>query len=374
MRSSRATARKIPAPAGTHTNTTNQFGRPVSRNGLTVFTRQLAVLLHAGMPLLRALEVLAQQEQRPAFRVVIEDLAGGIRSGKTLSDGLRQHPAVFDDLYVNMTRAGEAAGALDGVLGRLATFLEKAESIKGRVKAAMTYPVIVMIVAVLILAALMTFVVPRFELIFRDLLKGAPLPLLTRVVLAASNLVKGHAFIALVLFTVPVMAFLLFRRTPRGAWTCDWLKIHAPPVGDLYLKAGVARFTRTFGTLLASGVPILEALLITRDTSGNLLLAGAIGTVHDRVRQGEGVARPLAATRIFPPMVSSMIQVGEETGALPEMLGRVADIYDEEVDNAVQALTSLIEPLMIVFLAVVVGTMVIALFLPIIGIIQHLGG
>lgn len=283
-----------------------------------------------------------------------------------------QYPKIFDRLYVNMVKAGEAGGVLETVLERLALFMEKTERIKGKIKAAMTYPVIVVLLAVGIVAALMVIVVPKFEQIFSGLLKGQPLPALTRFVMSVSYFVQHNIVMTLIISAAAYALFIAGRKTVMGGRVMDWLLIKSPVLGDLFLKAAIARFTRTFGTLLASGVPILQALLITRDTSGNVHVAGAIERVHDRVKEGDGVAGPLGATAIFPGMVTSMIEVGEETGALPEMLARIADTYDEEVDNAVNSLTSIIEPFMIVFLAFLVGTIVIALFLPIVSIIQHL--
>lgn len=348
------------------------IGRVVTAKGLTLFTRQLATLVKAGMPLLRSLEVLGRQEKNVPFRGVVEDLAETIRSGGNFSDGLRQHPRIFDRLYVNMVKAGEAGGVLDTVLERLARFMEKTERIKGKVKSAMTYPFIVILLAVGIVSALMIFVVPRFEEIFSGLLKGQPLPALTQAVLGFSYFVKDHVVASLGIAVTVWLAFVVFRRTRPGTRALDRLTIRMPVLGGLFLKASIARFTRTFGTLLASGVPILQALTITRDTSGNVHVADAITVVHDRVKEGDTVAGPLASTGIFPGMVTSMIEVGEETGALADMLTRIADTYDDEVDNAVAGLTSIIEPLMIVALALLVGTIVIALFLPIVSIIQHL--
>ncbi len=348
------------------------IGSPVNAKTLTTFTRQLATLVTAGMPLLRALEVLGRQEKSSPFRSIIDTVAETVRTGGSFSDGLMQHPKVFDRLYVNMARAGEAGGVLETVLERVALFREKAERIKGKVKAAMTYPVIVIALAVGIVAALMVFVVPKFEQIFAGMLKGQPLPVLTQAVLGASRLVQDNALICAATLAAAGIAFAALAKTRNGRRTLDWLSIHVPVVGELFLKAAIARFARTFGTLLSSGVPILQALSITRETSGNVHVADAIAVVHERVKEGGGVAGPLAATNVFPPMVASMIEVGEETGALPEMLSRIADVYDDEVDNAVAGLTSLIEPLMIVFLALLVGTIVIALFLPIVSIIQHL--
>jgi type IV pilus assembly protein PilC len=348
------------------------FGRIISTKGLAVFTRQLATLVRAGLPLLRALEVLARQEKSAAFQAVLCSLGETIRSGGSFSDGLRRHPKAFDRLYVNMVRAGEAGGVLALVLDRLASFTEKAGRIRARVLSALTYPAIIIAVAVMIVSALMVFVVPKFQGIFTGVLKGQPMPALTQAVITTSNFTRQHALVVLGVAGAAGVAFTLLRRTRPGARALDWLLLHVPPLGDLFRKVAVARFARTFGTLLASGVPILQTLIITRDTAGNRYVAEAIEVVHDRVKAGDGVARTLETTRVFPAMVTSMIEVGEETGALPEMLGRIADTYEEEVDNAVATLTTLIEPVMIVIMALVVGTIVIALFLPIIKIIQSL--
>jgi len=348
------------------------FGRIINNAALTVFTRQLATLVNAGMPIMRSLETLSRQERNLLFKDVIESLVDNIRSGGNFSDGLLQHPKVFDRLYINMVKAGEAGGVLGTTLDRLSRFMEKSEKIKGKVKAAMTYPVIIVFVAVAIVGALMVFVIPQFEKIFSGMLKGQSMPALTLAVLAVSNFVKNHIIITVGCGAVVYFAFKAWHKTPKGTRAVDWLLLHAPGFGPLFLKSSISRFTRTLGTLLASGVPILQALLITRDTSGNVHVSDALNLVHDRVKEGDNVARPLDATGVFPSMVTSMIEVGEETGALPEMLNRVADTYDDEVDNSVAGLTSIIEPVMIVFMAVVVGTIVIALFLPIVKIIQTL--
>ena len=348
------------------------FGKVINNQGLALFTRQLSTLVNAGMPILRSLETLARQERNLPFKAVLEQVSESIRSGGTFSDGLLQHPKVFDRLYVNMVKAGEAGGVLGTVLDRLAKFMEKAEKIKGKVKAAMTYPVIIMVVAVLIVSALMVFVIPKFEEIFASLLKGASLPPLTQFVLAISNFMKNNIFITIGLGVAGYFGFKAFANTKQGTRIIDYVQINVPAFGPLFLKASVGRFTRTFGTLLSSGVPILQAIIITRDTSGNVHIAEALNSVHDRVKEGEGVGKPLEATGIFPTMVTSMVEVGEETGALPDMLTRIADTYDDEVDNAVTSITSIIEPIMIVFMAVVVGTIVIALFLPLVKIIQTL--
>jgi type IV pilus assembly protein PilC len=348
------------------------FAPRIKSKALSVFTRQVAILLKAGMPILRTLEVLIRQEKNKGFRKVLEDIADVIRSGGNVSEGMGAHPQIFDRLYVNMVKAGEAGGVMPTVFDRLAVFIEKAEKIKGRVKSAMIYPIIIVCVAVTIVAILMVVVVPKFEDIFSGLLKGQPLPALTQYLLNASNFMKSHYLIAFGGLVGAWFAFQAFSRTAFGRKVLDWLVIHSPVVGDLFLKAAIARFTRTFGTLLSSGVPILQALTITRDTSGNVHVANAINVVHDRVKEGDNVAKPLESTHIFPGMVTSMIEVGEETGALPDMLTRIAETYDEEVDTAVDGLTAVIEPIMIVFMAVMVGTIVIALFLPLVSIIENL--
>jgi type IV pilus assembly protein PilC len=348
------------------------MGTGISARERAAFTRQLAVLLRAGMPLVRAVDVLARQEANPRLADVLRQLGQGIRSGTTLSDALAQHPRLFDRLYLNMVRAGEAGGALEVVLDRLARFQEKSLQIRGKVAAALVYPLIVLVVALTILIGLLTIVVPKFQQIFAELLRGAPLPPLTQGVLAVSAAVKTHLPLTGLLLGLVVLLFPVLQRRPLIERWLDQLKLLAPMFGPLVRKAIVARFGRTLGTLLSSGVPILPALLITRDTCGNSRVASAIAQVHDRVKAGASLAQPLGATAVFPPMVASMIEVGEQTGQLPAMLGKVAEIYEEEVDTAVAGLSALIEPLLILFLALVVGTIVIALFLPIVRIVQLL--
>ena len=348
------------------------LGSPINAKGQAVFTRQLATLVKAGMPIMRSLEVLARQEKRAAFKAVIEDCAETIRSGGNFSDGLGNNPKAFDRLYVNMVKAGEAGGVLDTVLERLAVFTEKSVKIRAKIIAAMVYPAIISCVATLIMSVLMVFVVPKFQEVFFTMLKGKPLPWLTGIVVGIADAMRKN--ILMVVITIAGICFLfwLFKRSKIGTKINHWLLLHVPVLGDMFLKAAIARFTRTFGTLLASGVPILQALIITRDTSGNVYIANAINVVHDRVKEGDNVAKPLESTHIFPGMVTSMIEVGEETGALPDMLVRIADNYDEEVDNAVGALTSIIEPVMIVLMAVGVGIIVIAMFLPMVELIKSL--
>ena len=275
-------------------------------------------------------------------------------------------------MFVNMVKAGEAGGVLDTVLDRLAVFIEKAVKIRGKIVAAMVYPAIISFVATMIMGVLLVFVVPKFQDVFATMLKGKPLPWLTGVVVGFANAVRNNIFVVLAVLAVALFLFWLFKKSKFGTKVLHWMILHAPVFGELFLKASIARFTRTFGTLLASGVPILQALTITRDTSGNVHIANAINVVHDRVKEGDNVAKPLESTHIFPGMVTSMIEVGEETGALPDMLTRIADTYDEEVDNAVGAITSVIEPIMIVFMAVGVGVIVVAMFLPMVELMKSL--
>ena len=358
-------AKKAPKP---------MFGTGVSSANVTIFSRQLATLLKAGLPLLRALEVISRQEKNPYFKAILEHISDNVRTGNKFSDGLAQHPKVFDRLYVNMAKAGEAGGVLDVVLDRLATFQEKAMKTTNKVKSAMVYPIVIMFVAVAILIILMVFVVPQFQKIFADMLGNAQMPALTQSIIDISNFLKEKYIAAIIILAVLIFGTRALLKTKMGIAMKDRAALTMPKMGDLVLKSTVARFTRTFGTLLASGVPILEALTITRGTIKNSIISSALERVHDRVRDGEPLAAPLDQQKIFPSMVTSMVEVGEETGQLSEMLNRIADTYDEEVDNSVGAITSVIEPIMIVFLAVVVGTIVIALFLPIIQIIKTLTG
>ncbi|MBT3595960.1 MAG: type II secretion system F family protein [Verrucomicrobia bacterium] len=354
---------------------------------LTTFTRQLATLVDAGLPLLRGLRVLGKQERNPALKGIIEELAVAIEGGSTFSEGLAQHPKTFNKLFINMVKAGEMGGVLEVVLNRLSEFMEKAEKIKGKVIAAMFYPAAVMVVAGLILLLLMVVVVPKFKQIFADMLEGEPLPGFTQFVMGISDTIKDQTIIfpewaggwpvpgPAVWTPIAIIIFLkILAKTKLGSYWLDFGKLKAPVVGPLVSKVSISRFSRTLGTLVSSGVPILQALTIVRETSGNMVVARAVTMVHESVKEGDTITLPLETSKVFPPMVISMIDVGEQTGALPEMLMRIADNYDEEVDNAVAALTSLLEPIMIVFLAVIVGSIVIALFLPLIALIDKLGG
>ncbi len=347
-------------------------GRVKSKT-LTTFTRQLATLVDAGLPLLRGLRVLQKQEKNATLKGIIGELALSIEGGSTFSEGLAQHPKVFNRLYVNMVKAGEMGGVLEVVLNRLSEFMEKAQKIKGKVIAAMFYPVAVMIVAVVILGVLMVYVVPKFQEVFEGMLEGRPLPAFTRLVLGISTAIKDHIIITSGVVAAFVIAFLIIIRTKFGRRILDKVKMKMPVLGPVISKVAISRFTRTLGTLVSSGVPILQALTIVKETAGNVIVAGAVSAVHESVKEGETITAPLEASNVFPPMVISMVDVGEQTGALPEMLLKIADNYDEEVDNAVSAMTSLLEPIMIVFLAVIVGSIVIAMFLPLIDLMTHVG-
>lgn len=360
------------------------FGRVIKPEELTTFTRQLATLLQAGLPLLRALEVMIRQEKNLRFKGVLEQIADQVKSGNTFSDGLAQHPKIFDRLFINMVRAGEAGGVLDTVLSRLASFMEKSLKTKKKVKAAMVYPIVVVGVAVAIVALLMTVVVPKFETIFQDMLKDAALPWPTQLVIDISRgfqkvlFFTDSLFLNIIIDIVILIALIALTkalmRTKPAQVAYNWLSINTPKVGELAKKVNIARITRTFGTLLSSGVPILQSITITKDITSNTYYSDALSRVHDAVRDGESLAAPMERESVFPNMVTSMVDVGEETGELSEMLNRIADNYDEDVDNAVAGITSIIEPVMIVFLAVVVGFIVIALFLPIVEIIRGLTG
>jgi type IV pilus assembly protein PilC len=368
-----AAARAVRAPKVRGKSNITLFQRKtVKPKLLMIFTRQLATLIDSGLPLLRSLTVLSKQERDSVLRNTINKLSDGVQSGGTFSEALAQHPGIFNDLYVNMVKAGELGGVLEVVLNRLAEFQEKATKIRNKVKAAMVYPIIVMIMAVGIMVFLLIFIVPKFEAIFHDMLGDKPLPGITLFVIGVSRTVQNHWLVLLGLLIALIAGYKFTNGSKGGHAALDSVKLRVPLFGDLLRKTAISRFSRTLGTLVTSGVPILQALNITRETAGNMVIAGAISQVHDSVKEGESIVQPLEASGAFPPMVISMIDVGEETGQLPEMLLKVADVYDDEVDNSVAALTSMLEPIMIVFLALIVGTIVIALFMPLISIISGL--
>lgn len=346
----------------------------VKTKQLVTFTRQLSTLVNAGLPLMRAMRVLRNQEKNPTLRDALAEMAESIESGSTFAEALAAHPKIFDRLFVNMVKAGEVGGVLDVVLARLADFQEKAEKIKGKVKSAMTYPIVVLVMAVSILTFLMMVIVPKFADIFSDLMGGKGMPMLTQFVMNASDVMVKRLPIVIGVIVILVILIRLLAKTNFGRYALDKFKLGAPVFGSLISKNSISRFTRTLGTLMSAGVPVLQALNIVKETVGNEVISKAVAVIHDAVKEGENMAPPIAASKVFPPMVVSMVEVGEETGALPDMLNKIADSYDDDVDNAVAALTSIIEPVLIIFLAVVVGTIVIALFLPLVSIIGGLSG
>lgn len=348
------------------------FGKVIKQQDLTIFTRQTAILIQAGLPLLRSLEVMIRQEKNIRFKAVLEQIAEYVKSGGTFSDALSQHPKIFEKLFINMVRAGEAGGVLDVVLSRLAGFMEKAQRTKKKVKSAMVYPIVVVSVAIAIVVLLMIVVVPKFQSIFEDMLSGAALPGPTQLVINISNFISGNFVVTLTGLIVFFVGGKYLLKTEIGSKIYNWFALNIPKLGDLVRKVNIARITRTFGTLLSSGVPILQSITITKDITGNIFYSNALNRVHNSVRDGESLSAPMERESVFPSMVTSMVDVGEETGELSEMLNRIADNYDEDVDNAVAAITSIIEPVMIVFLALVVGFIVIALFLPIVEIIKQI--
>jgi type IV pilus assembly protein PilC len=333
---------------------------------LAIFTRQLTTLVEAGMPLLRSLRTLEEQEESQALKRVIGELALAIESGSSFGEAVAMHPRVFNRLYVNMVKAGEISGALEVTLRRLAEFMEKAQKIKGKVKAAMFYPTAVLVVAAGILTLLMGYVLPRFQAVFEGLFEGRPLPAFTRFVMRLSEVFQHRFLLVGAAVAALGVVLALAVRTSWGRWTFDRLKLALPVFGPVFRKLAISRFSRTLGTLVSNGVPILQALNIVKETVGNVIVGKVVSIVHERVKEGDPIAPTLKASGVFPAMVAGMVDVGEQTGALPEMLMKIADNYDDEVDNAVSAMTSLLEPIMIVFLAVVIGSIVIAVFLPLV--------
>ncbi len=341
---------------------------------LTQFTRQLATLVNAGLPLMRGIEVLKRQQKDPQMVEALTGIGETISSGGTFSEALTAYPKIFDNLYVNMVKAGEAGGVLEVVLARLAEFAEKSDKIKNKVKGAMIYPIVVLVAAIGITAFLLVAVIPKFKQVFNDMLGGAALPGITQAVIDLSEWVQHNGLTIAIIVAAFIIIKKLIGKTEKGAYFYDVLSLRMPVTGTLVQRTAVSRVTRTMGTLLASGVPILQTLVIVRDTTGNRVISKAIQNIHDAVKQGEGMTQPLSQCWVFPPMVTSMVEVGEETGALADMLTRIANTYDDEVDNAVAGMTAAIEPALIIVLAFVVGTIVIAMFLPMIKIISSVSG
>ena len=350
------------------------LGSRVKKREVTQFTRQLATMLQSGVPLVRALEILERQQKQAIFRSIINELAQSVRAGNPLSDGLALYPDVFNNLYYHMVTAGEASGQVDGVLSQLATFMEKSQKTQGKIIAALMYPAVVMILAFFILGGLMVFVVPRFEAIYEDFLRGASMPKLTEVVIYLSRFVQSNIVLLLLLLLLALVAVKLMSNSEKGRFIMDSIKLRLPVFGELIRINCLTRFARTLGTLLGSAVPLLNSLNITSSVVGNKVFQRELQITYLRVRDGEPISKPLNQGKQFPDMLCGMIEVGEETGKVPEMLQRVADSYEDDLDTLVASLTSALEPIMIVCMAVVVGTIVIALFLPLIGIFQNLAG
>lgn len=352
------------------THAPKRTGRVRART-VTLFTRQLATLLESGLPLLRGLRLLHEQETDRQFKPVLEQIGQAIEGGSSFSEALAQYPKIFNRLYLNMVKAGELAGALETSLKRLADFMEKGARIRGKVKAAMFYPAAVITVATGVMALMLLVIVPRFKEVFAGLANGRPLPAFTRFVLGISDVVKNNFLVTVAICAGAYALFLIAIHTRPGRRLFDHFKLQMPVFGPVFRKLAIARLTRTLGTLITSGVPILQALAIIKEATGNVVVGHLVGKVRENVEQGESIVGPMRESRIFPAMVVGMVDVGEQTGALPEMLNKIADTYDEEVDNSVTAMTSLLEPIMIVFLGVVVGSIVIAMFLPILDLIYN---
>ncbi|MBI3097815.1 MAG: type II secretion system F family protein [Planctomycetes bacterium] len=344
----------------------------VSQKQLTTFTVQLSILQDAGLPLVRSLKILSGQMKPCLLKNIVEQVADDVESGSSLSEALSKHPKAFDKLYVNMVKAGEAGGVLDTILQRLAAFMEKAQKLKRKVIGASIYPVAVMSIAVLIVAGIMVFVIPQFKKVFDDMKMA--LPFVTSILLTISEFVAGFWFLIPAFPILLVLGIKIMNRNKAGKLMLDKLKLHMPLFGNIMRKATISRFCRTLGTLITSGVPILEALAIVRGAIGNEVVSNAIQTVHDSIREGESIADPLAQSGIFDDIVINMIDVGEETGELDKMLVKIADNYDEEVDAAVEGLMSILEPAMIIGMGGTIGFIVIALFMPLIDLIKGMQG
>ena len=347
------------------------FGGKVKDKDLTVFTRQIATMINAGLPLVQSLEVLASQQPNKQFKRILTKIREDVEGGSTFAGSLKQHPTVFTPLYMSMVEAGEAGGFLDTVLNRLAGYIEKSMTLRRKVKGAMIYPATIITVAVAVVIFLLIFVIPTFKTLFEGF--GAALPLPTRIVLELSRLVKTHLLAGLGTLVGAVFGLRFYYRTEKGKKVIDSLLLRLPIIGQLIRKVSVAKFTRTLGTLVSSGVPILDGLNITARVAGNKVVEEAILKTRSSIAEGKTIADPLGASGIFPPMVVQMISVGEQTGALDSMLAKIADFYDAEVDQAVTNLTTLLEPIMIVFLGVVVGGVIIAMYLPIFKLVTVVG-
>ena len=344
------------------------FGAKVKTEDITIFTRQFATMINAGLPLIKCLNILTQQTESKLLSSIITDCQKEVEAGRSLSEALGKHPEAFSKLYVSMVKAGELGGMLDDVLLRVATQLEREQEIRAKIKSALTYPLAVLGISLLLLTAMIVFVVPRFAAMFKEL--GGSLPTFTQFLVNLSHVIGGFGGLIMIACIIGfVILFRRFKATDRGLLAIDKIKLKLPVVGTLFHKSALSKFSRTLGTLLSSGVPILGALEITGETTGNMVVTKALNDVRDGVKEGETIAKPLSEAAVFPPMVTQMIAIGEETGALDVMLAKVSEFYDSEVNTAVDSLTSLLEPLLVVFLGGTVGLIVIGLYLPIFKII-----
>ncbi|MGH7227573.1 MAG: type II secretion system F family protein [Nitrospiraceae bacterium] len=353
---------------------TFELGGGVTDKDLVVFTRQFATMINAGLPLIQALEILSSQSENKQLRKAVGEVRTQVEGGATFADALKKHPKVFDDLYVNMVHAGEVGGLLDTILGRLSKHIEKAMKLKAQIKSAMVYPAAIMSVAVIVITVLMVWVIPIFAKMFAEMSGGKMgLPGPTQVVIDVSNFVQSYIIHLAIGAVVAGWGIKKYYATPKGRLAMDRMFLKLPIVGDLIRKTAVAKFTRTLGTLITSGVPILDGLSITAKTAGNKVIEEAIMGARLSISGGKTIAEPLSKGDVFPKMVTHMISVGETTGALDAMLGKIADFYEDEVDQAVAALTSLLEPMMMVFLGTVVGFIVVAMYLPIFQMASAIG-
>jgi type IV pilus assembly protein PilC len=343
----------------------------VTKKDLVVFTRQFSTMIDAGLPLVQGLTILAEQSENPTFKAILKEITKDVEGGSTLAEAMKKHPKIFDSLFVNLVAAGEVGGILDTILRRLAQFIEKAERLKSQIKGAMTYPIVVMAIAILVISVILVFVIPVFEDMFKSF--GSALPTPTQIVVNMSRFLKGNIHWVLIALGALIYGFKRYRNTVSGRKQTDSIFLKLPIFGNLLKKTAVARFTRTLGTMISSGVPILDALEIVAKTAGNVVIEEIIYEVRGSIAEGQTIAEPLSENDIFPGMVIQMIAVGEATGALDSMLEKIADFYDEEVDAAVGALTSMLEPLLMLFLGGSIGGLVIAMYLPIFGMAAAMG-
>ncbi|MFY9821623.1 MAG: type II secretion system F family protein [Thermoanaerobaculia bacterium] len=345
--------------------------RGIGSKRVAIFTRQFSVMLDAGLPLVQCLEILGEQEENRTFQTIIHQVRTDVESGASLADSMRKHPKAFDALYTNMVAAGESGGILDIILQRLSVYIEKAVKLNSQVKSALIYPVSIIVIAALVVFIILWKVIPVFAQLFAGL--GGEMPLLTRIVISASNFVADYFFLIVIVIAFACVAVNRWHKTPHGKRLLDGAMLKIPVVGMLLRKISVARFCRTLGTLTASGVPILDGLEITAKTAGNAIIEDAIMAVRKSVEEGKSISEPLAQTKVFPAMVVQMINVGEQTGALDQMLSKIADFYEDEVDTAVAGLMKLIEPVMITVLGAIIGTIVAAMYLPLYSILSKIG-